>query len=263
MRRAGIEGREMRKAMMAATAALIGGGASAQDLEICVEGAYPPFSQINNAGEIEGFDIDIARALCDEMGASCDLVVTEWDAIIPALEEDKCDAIIASMSITEERMQRVDFSGKYQNTPAKFVGREGVDWDDTNEGLAGKRVCVQRGTIHQDYLEGEYPDVELVLYPTQDEVYLDMTSGRCDAMMADSVAMQFGFLETDAGEGYAFFGRDHSVPQYHGEGAGVAVRKTDPELRDRFSAAIEAIRENGVYAEINDRYFSFDVYGGS
>ena len=251
------------KNVIAVLTILAAGAAGATELKICVEGAYPPFSQINNDGELEGFDIDIANALCDEMGASCELVITEWDAIIPSLEEGKCDAIVASMSITEERKQRVDFSGKYQNTPAKFVAAEGVDWDDTNEGLAGKRICVQRGTIHQDYLEGEYPDIDLVLYPTQDEVYLDMTSGRCDAMMADSVAMQGGFLETEAGEGYAFFGRDHSVPQYHGDGAGIAVRKTDADLRDRFTAAIEAIRANGVYKAINDQYFDFDVYGGS
>ena len=252
----------MFRPAIAALAVAAAGAARAEQIEICVEGAYPPFSQINNQGEIEGFDIDIARALCAEMGVDCALVVTEWDAIIPALEEDKCDAIIASMSITEERMQRVDFSKKYQQTPAKFAAEEGVDWEDTNEGLAGKRVCVQRGTIHQDYIEGEYPDAELVLYPTQDEIALDMVSGRCDAMMADSLALKDGFLDTEMGAGFAFFGRDHSVPEYHGEGAGVAVRKGEEALRDRFSDAIRAIRENGTYAEINDRYFEFDVYGG-
>jgi polar amino acid transport system substrate-binding protein/arginine/ornithine transport system substrate-binding protein len=251
------------KTMIAVVAALAASAAAAEDLRICVEGAYPPFSQINNDGELEGFDIDITRALCDEMGATCEMVITEWDAIIPTLEERKCDAIIASMSITDERKQRVDFSGKYQQTPAKFAAAEGVDWDDTNEGLAGKRVCVQRGTIHQDYIEGEYPDVDLVLYPTQDEIALDMVSGRCDAMMADSMALKSGFLDTEMGEGFAFFGRDHAVPEYHGEGAGVAVRKGEEDLRDRFTAAIEAIRANGVYQEINDRYFDFDVYGGS
>jgi lysine-arginine-ornithine-binding protein len=249
------------RAACAAMLALSAGAAAAEELDICVEGAYPPFSQINNEGGVEGFDIDIANALCDEMGATCELVVTEWDAIIPALEENKCDAIIASMSITEERKQRVDFSAKYQNTPAIFSAADGLDWDDSPEAMAGKRVCVQRGTVHQDYLEGAYPEVELVLYPTQDEVDLDLSSGRCDAAMADSVAVQYGFLETEAGEGFAFFGGEHNDPQFHGEGAGVAVRKTDTELRDRFTAAIAAIRANGVYGEINDRYFAFDVYG--
>jgi ABC-type amino acid transport substrate-binding protein len=100
-----------------------------------------------------------------------------------------------------------------------------------------------------------------VLYPTQEEVYLDLTAGRCDAIMADSIAVQDGFLNTPAGEGYAFFGGVHQDPQVHGEGAGVAVRKTDTALRDRFTAAIAAIRANGTYAAINDRYFAFDIYG--
>ncbi|TVQ52039.1 MAG: ABC transporter substrate-binding protein [Rhodobacteraceae bacterium] len=245
-----------------AAVAFSAGLAHAADLRICVEGAYPPFSTINNEGEVVGFDIDIANALCAEMGKTCAMVETEWDAIIPSLEEGKCDAIVASMSITPERMQRIDFSKKYYQTPARFAAAAGVDWEDTNEGLAGKRVCVQRGTIHQDFLEAEFPSATLVLYPTQDEVYLDLTSGRCDAIMADSIAIQDGFLATAEGEGFAFFGRPHADPRYHGEGAGIGVRKGETELRDAFSAAIEAIRASGVYGEINDRYFPFDIYGG-
>jgi polar amino acid transport system substrate-binding protein/arginine/ornithine transport system substrate-binding protein len=248
-----------------ASAALIAAAAipaAAQDVKICVEGAYPPFSQVADDGSLEGFDIDIANALCAEMGATCSLVQTEWDATIPTLEEGKCDAIVASMSITEERRQRIDFSAKYYQTPAKFAAAEGVDWADTDAGLAGKTVCTQRGTIHHSYLEGEYPSVNLVLYPTQDEVYLDLTSGRCDAIMADSIAILDGFLNTDAGAGYAFFGGDHAVPKYHGDGAGIGVRKADTDLRDRLSAAITAIREKGVYQEINAKYFPFDIYGG-
>ncbi|WP_093253116.1 transporter substrate-binding domain-containing protein [Rubrimonas cliftonensis] len=236
--------------------------AAAQDLRICVEGAYPPFSQVSDAGELEGFDIDIAKALCAEMGASCEMVQTEWDAIIPTLEEGKCDAILASMSITEERKQRIDFTGKYYQTAASFVAPEGFDAEITDAGLAGKTVCVQRGSIHQAFIEGEFPSASLVLYPTQDEVYLDLTSGRCDAAMQDSIAAQDGFLNTPAGEGFAFVGPAYSVPRYHGEGAGIGVRKSDTELRDRLSAAILAIRESGVYKEINDAYFPFDVYDG-
>jgi polar amino acid transport system substrate-binding protein/arginine/ornithine transport system substrate-binding protein len=248
-------------ALLSAAALSAPGAALAEEIDICVEGAYPPFSQVDNAGQVVGFDIDIAKALCAEMGATCTMVQTEWDAIIPALEEGKCDAIVASMSITPERQQRVDFSKKYQQTPAKFAAAEGVDWEDTDAGLAGKTVCVQRGTIHQDYMEKAFPSASLVLYPTQEETYLDLAAGRCDAIIADSVAIQEGFLRTEAGAGYAFFGRDHNDPEIHGEGAGIAVRKGDP-LRDRFTTAIEAIRANGVFKEINDRYFTFDVYGG-
>jgi polar amino acid transport system substrate-binding protein/arginine/ornithine transport system substrate-binding protein len=252
----------MRKLALALAAAGLAGPAIAENLRICVEGDYPPFSFINDGGQLEGFDIDMTFALCEAMGATCELVQTEWDAIIPSLEQGRCDAIIASMSITEERKQRIDFSEKYYQTPQKFAAAAGVDWEDTDAGLAGKTVCIQRGTIHQSYMEAVFPSVNLVMYPTQDEVYLDLTAGRCDAIMADSIAIEDGFLNTPQGEGYAFFGGDHNDVRYHGEGAGIGVRKADTELRDRFSAAIRAIRESGVYGTVNDKWFPFDIYGG-
>jgi polar amino acid transport system substrate-binding protein/arginine/ornithine transport system substrate-binding protein len=249
------------RVLIAAAVAAVATGARAETLDICVEGAYPPFSQVADDGTLEGFDIDIANALCAEMGVTCAMVQTEWDAIIPSLEEGKCDAIIASMSITEERKQRVEFTKRYYQTPARFVAREGVAWEATDAGMAGKTVCVQRGTIHQAFMEGEFPGATLSLYPTQEEVYLDLVSGRCDAGMADSIAILDGFLNTDAGKGFAFFGPDFSIPKYHGDGAGIAVRKTDTALRDRFNAAIQAIRASGAYAKISEKYFPFDIYG--
>jgi len=231
---------------------------AAADLNICVEGAYPPFSSTAEDGTVQGFDIDIANALCTEMGKECALVKTDWDGIIPALLERKCDAIIASMSITEERRQVIDFSTKYYNTPPRFVGPEGM----TVEELDGAVVGVQRGTIHQDFMEGEFPEVELRLYGTQDEAYLDLASGRIDAVMADSIATLFGFLETEAGAGFAFFGPDYTMPKYHGVGVGVGVRQGEDDLRNAFSHAIGVIRGNGVYDEINAKYFDFDIYGG-
>ncbi|MEM1420231.1 MAG: transporter substrate-binding domain-containing protein, partial [Pseudomonadota bacterium] len=190
--------------------------ATAADVDICVEGAYPPFSETTESGDLVGFDIDIANALCEQMGKSCELVKTDWDGIIPALLEDKCDAIIASMSITEERKKQIDFTNKYYNTPAKFIAAADAGLTDTPEGMAGKVVGVQRGTTHHDFMEGVFPDVELKLYGSQDEVYLDLQAGRIDAAMADSVAMNDGFLKTENGEGFAFFGGDYDVPEYHG-----------------------------------------------
>ncbi|MEM7498600.1 MAG: transporter substrate-binding domain-containing protein [Pseudomonadota bacterium] len=249
---------------VAAAVCLFATPAFAADLDICVEGAYPPFSETTSSGEVVGFDIDIANALCDEMGKSCEMVQTEWDGIIPALLEGKCDAIIASMSITDERKQVIDFSEKYYQTPAKFIASDasianGIT--DTPAGLEGKVVGVQRGTIHQDFMEGEFPSVELKLYGTQDEAYLDLAAGRIDAVMADSIAMDDGFLKTESGAGYAFFGGSYAIPKYHGNGAGIGVRQGEEDLRDSFSAAIDAIRENGTYEQIQSKYFDFDVYG--
>jgi arginine/ornithine transport system substrate-binding protein len=232
-------------------------------LNICVEGAYPPFSEVAPDGEIVGFDVDIANALCAEMGETCQLVKVDWDGIIPALLEKKCDAIIASMSATEERKQVIDFSDKYYQIPNRFAAKADAGLTDTPEGMAGKVVGVQRGTIHQNYMEARYPDTELRLYGSQDEANLDLAAGRVDALMADAVSLEEGFLDTPAGEGFAFFGAEnHFDPAIHGSGVSVGVRKEDTELRDRFSEAIAAIRADGTYEKISEQYFGMDIYGG-
>ena len=246
----------------ALTASLIAGAGSAVAMDICVEGAYPPFSETSPDGSIVGFDIDIANALCAEIGQECNMLKTDWDGIIPALLEGKCDAIVASMSITPERQEVIDFTRKYYQTPAMFIGKADGGLEPTAEGLSGMVVGVQRGSVHHSFMDGVFPDVKLQLYGTQDEAYLDLTAGRIDATMADSIVLDEGFLQTDAGEGYAFFGEGFAVPEFHGEGIGIGVRKDDAELRDNLSDAIDAIRASGRYDEIAGEYFDFDVYGG-
>lgn len=243
------------------TSALCLAAAPALALNVCVEGAYPPFSQTSPDGSIVGFDVDIANALCTEMGETCEMVKVDWDGIIPALLEQKCDAIVASMSITPERKEVIDFSKKYYQTPAMFVAAKDAGLTDTPEGLAGKVVGVQRGSIHHDFMTKIFPDVQLSLYGSQDEAYLDLASGRLDAVMADSVAVDQGFLQTPEGEGFAFFGQAYAIPEIHGEGMGIGVRKEDADLRDRLTAAIQAIRTSGEYDAIAKKYFDFDIYG--
>ncbi len=230
-------------------------------VRIGVEGAYPPFSEITPEGELKGFDIDIAYALCESMGAECELVPQDWDGIIPALLAKKYDAIIAQMSITEERKEKVAFTGKYANSPAKFAKPKSSDVEITAESLDGKVVGVQRATIFDNYITAEFPGVELKRYASQDEAYLDATAGRVDLLMADSVAMQDGFLNTEQGADWEFVGPAYSDPKYFGEGAGIAIRKEDTDLVEKFNAAIADIRSNGVYKEINDKYFAVDMYG--
>lgn len=231
-------------------------------LDICVEGAYPPFSETAPDGSIIGFDIDIAKALCAEMGESCTMVKVDWDGIIPALLEKKCDAIIASMSATDERKQVIDFTGKYYIAPNQFAGRKDAGLVATPEGLEGKRVGVQRGTIHQAYMEKHFPGVEIVAYGSMDEAQLDLTSGRIDAIIGDGIQIDAGLLKSPQGADYAFFGEPVYDPAIHGTGASIGVRKEDAELRDKLSAAILGIREKGAYGEISDRYFGMDIYGG-
>ena len=255
--------RTILSTVAAAALAAIAAPLAAQDtLRIGVEGAYPPFSSKEADGTLVGFDIVIAKALCAEMQRECELVEQEWDGMIPALKARKFDAIVASMSITEERKRQIDFSEKYYQTPARLVAPKDAGFEGTPDGLAGKRIGVQRGATHQCYAEKMFPEAEIVLYGSQDEVFRDLALGRVDAQLSDSLIAQESFLSSDEGADFAFLGGDHTDVDCYGEGVGIAVRKGEDKLREDFSEAITALRENGSYAEINDKYFPFDIYGG-
>ena len=253
--------KRLTTALLAALA-LAAGPALADKVKVGIEAAYPPFSMVSADGTFVGFDIDIANALCEEMGAECTLVQQDWDGIIPALLARKYDAIIASMSITEERKKKVAFTAKYYNTPAKFAQKKGAGITVDAAGLAGKTVGVQRATTHDNFITEVFgDDIEIKRYATQDEAYLDAVAGRLDLLLADSVAMADGFLATEQGMDWEFVGPGFSDPKYFGVGAGIAVRKDDTELRGKLDAALDAILRNGVYKTINDKYFDFNVYG--
>ena len=231
-------------------------------VRIGVEGAYPPFSYTTADGKLEGFDIDIAVALCKAMGVEYKLVAQDWDGIIPALLARKYDCIIASMSITEERKKKVAFTNKYYNTPAKFVAKKGTVKEFTKETLKGKAVGVQRATTHDAYLTDNYgKDVTIKRYATQDDAYLDLAAGRVDFLLADSVALSDGFLKKPEGKDFEFVGPDMTDVRWFGEGEGVACRKKDKDLVEMFNKAIDQIRADGTYKKIQDKYFNFNVYG--
>lgn len=230
-------------------------------LRLGVEGAYPPFSEIGTDGKLKGFDIDIAMALCERMKRRCELVQSEFDAMIPALRAKKFDAIVASMSITPERMKSVDFSDKYYQTPARLVTRADAAFEVSPAGLKGKRIGVQRTTIHDRFATAQFKGSEIVRYAKQDEAFLDLASGRIDGTLVDSVAADQGFLKTPAGKGFGFRGPVYNDPAFFGIGAGIAVRKGEQALQGAFNAALKALRADGGYKKIADRYFDFDVYG--
>ncbi|MHA3980751.1 transporter substrate-binding domain-containing protein [Halovulum sp. GXIMD14794] len=253
----------IKKTLFASTVGgivLMAGMATAEPLRIGVEGAYPPFSKKEADGTLSGFDIDIALALCEELNRACELVEQEWDGMIPALIAKKYDAIVASMSITEDRKKRVDFSEKYYFTPSRFVAREGATFELTAEGTKGLKIGVLRGTTLQCHVEKAFPEADLRLYNTQEDVFADLVAGRLDMQLNNTLQAIDGFLNTDQGKGFAFLGDNLDDPDCLGEGTGIAVRKGDP-LAAELSAAIKAIRADGTYAEINDKYFEVDIYG--
>ncbi|CAM5392296.1 polar amino acid transport system substrate-binding protein [Aquamicrobium terrae] len=254
----------LRIALAASAAMLTLGAAQAQEkvLKIGTEGAYPPFNNLTADGKLEGFDVDIAQALCDEMKVKCEFVAQDWDGIIPALQAGKFDAIIASMSITPERKEKVDFTDKYYNTPPAIVAPKDSDIKGvTKEDLAGKTIGAQASTTHFNYSTKTYTDSTIKPYPTAQEYQLDLENGRLDAANDDVVVIQ-EFLDSPEGACCKLIGTITPVVEIHGPGAGIAIRKGEDKLREDFNAAIKAIRANGKYKEINDKYFKFDVYGG-
>ena len=230
-------------------------------LKIGVEGTYPPFSETLPSGEIVGFDIDLAFALCDEMEVTCTLVPQSWEGMIPALLAYTFDAIIASMSITEERKKIINFTIPYYRSPAAFVGRKRNNIEISQAGLVNRTVGVQHATVSACYLERTFADVLTIkYYDTQENVQLDLTIGRLDLIFAEMFALTAGFLDRPGAKAYEIKGQPIFDPECMGEGVGIAVRKEDTSLLDAFNRALVAIRTNGRYQQISMQYFGFDLY---
>lgn len=232
-------------------------------IRIGLEAAYKPFTYKTPDGKLTGFDVEIANALCKQMQAECSFVEQDWDGIIPALNARKFDAIVSSMDITEERKVAVDFTNKYYKVPSRLVGSSAANLAGTPESMKGKRIGVLRASSEERYANAVYGKAGATVeaYGSQNDAFLDLKSGRLDASFVNSVVGLTDFLKTPAGQGFRFIGPAVLDETYFGPGAGIAVRKADSDLRDKFNVAIKAIRGNGAYQQIQGRYFDFDIYG--
>lgn len=223
---------------------------------------YPPFYAADSSGEFVGWETEIGEALCAAMNEECVWVGVAWDGLIPALVAKKIDAIVGSMSITEERMKTIAFSEKYYNTPAAIIAAKSSDIDGSPDSVKGKIVGVQVATTHQNYAQENYEGVadSVKTYQDFNEHNQDLIAGRVDAVVGDSLAFS-EFLESPEGADFEIKAalKDDAI---FGPGVGAGMRKEDAELRDRFNAAIKQIREDGTYDAISAKYFDFDIYGG-
>ncbi len=246
-----------KKYLLAAAATLVfsANAMAAEKLRMGIEAAYPPFNSKDASGQVVGFDKDIGDALCAKMKVECDVVTSDWDGIIPALNAKKFDFIVSSLSITDERKQAVDFTDRYYSNKLQFIAPKNVDFKTDKASLKGKVIGTQRATLSATWLEDTYGgDVEVKLYDTQENAYLDLTSGRVDALLADKY-VNYDWLKSEAGKNYEFKGE----PVVESDQIGIAVRKGDP-LKDKLNAALKEIIADGTYKKINDKYFPFDIY---
>jgi len=259
----------MQKILKIATAALILSAsaivfAKAEEVKVGFSPeAYPPFYSADASGNWTGWEVDIVNAICAEAKIDCVMTPIPWDGLIPALNSKKIDTIMNSMSITAKRMEEIDFSNKYYNTPTAIIGPKGEQFGASPADIKGKILGVQVSTVHAEYAKKHFADAaEIKEYQTQDEANQDLAAGRIDATQADSIALD-AFLKSEQGMACCDMkGNVAEDLEILGPGVGAGVRKGDTELKEKINAAIKAIRDNGKYQEITKNYFDFDIYGG-
>lgn len=230
--------------------------AQAQDrpLRIAFDVPYEPFEYKTPDGELTGFEVELAKAMCQEMARECDFVVQAWDGIIPGLLARKYDAIMSSMSITEDRAKRVLFSDPYYRTPGAWFAKKDTNVDVTDKSaMKGQVVGVQRGTTMDKYVTENMNDlVEIKRYTTADDMTLDLESDRLDLVFVDYPVGEEYFLSKD---GYKEVGE----PVKLGKGVAVAMRKRDKELAKAINAALKTLKNDGTYNAIMQRYFDYSI----
>jgi polar amino acid transport system substrate-binding protein len=228
-------------------------------LRIGTEGAYPPFNFINEKGELVGFDVDIAKALCKEMKRTCTFVVTPWAEIIEGLEQNKYDLMVSSMAFTEERAKRIAYSQPYYRSHAVFIGDPKKRQDISPEGLAGARITAGKGTMQAQYLAKVYAAKStLVLGEDQPAAQAILEQGKADLMLGDAIELM-SFLESAEGSAFEFIG-DPVTNDFLQSTAHVTARPSDTALLDEVNAAIKKTRLDGSYERINNIYFPFSIY---
>lgn len=248
----------MRKLIVAASVvlAMMAGIAHAQErnLRIAFDVPYEPFEYKDEDGELTGFEVELAEAMCEEMNANCEFVTQAWDGMIPGLLARKFDLIMSSMSITPERAERVLFSDPYYNTPGGWFGPDSFDTDVTDmDAMKGKTVGVQRGTTMDTYVTEEMGDVvSIKRYTTADDMVLDLEGQRLDVVFVDYPVGEQTVLSK---EGFKEVGE----PVKLGEGVGVAMRKRDKDLAEEVNAALATLKEDGTYDTIMEKYFDYDI----
>ncbi len=260
-----INMRTLLKTLCLLSAAVSGTLLAAEPLELRlgVEPGYAPFEMKTPDGALAGFDIDLGTELCQRIQAKCRWVESDFDGLIPALKAKKIDAILSSMSITEQRQKEIDFTDKLYGTPARLIAAKGATLAPEAAALQGKRVGVYQGTTAETYAKALWQPkgVEVVVYQSQDLVYADLASGRLDAAFQDAVAANEGFLKQPQGAEFAFSGPEVADAKYFGVGAGIGLNKGQDELKAKLNQALAAMLKDGSYQKIASKYFDFDIYG--
>ncbi len=254
----------MKTLMTLAAVLMLGTAATAEPIKVGIAAEpYPPFASPDAAGNWVGWEVDFINAVCKAGAMDCVITPVAWEGIIPSLTGGQIDAIMASMSITEERSKTIAFSDKYYNTPTVIVAAKGSGLTPDTAGMAGKIIGVQVSTVHEAYAQKHFTEAaEIKTYQTTDEGFQDLAAGRIDASQADSIAID-AFLASEAGKACCeSIGAVADDPAVLGLGVGVGLRQGEDDLKAKFNAAIAKVIADGTYDTISKPYFAMSIYGG-
>jgi polar amino acid transport system substrate-binding protein len=230
-------------------------------IRFLTETNYPPFNFAGTDGAPAGFNVDLARMICEEIKVACTIQMRRFDTLIDALNKNQGDAIIASIAETAEMRKRVDFSNPYYRTPARFVSRRDVDFDDVRpQALEGRKIGVVAGTAHEAYLKMLFTEAELHPYPNDDAARAALRRGEVDLLFGDGISLAFWLNGTDSGNCCEFRGGPYLESRFFGEGVGIAVRRGNELLRQAFNWALFQLWEKGRFTDLWLRYFPISPF---
>lgn len=222
---------------------------------------YPPFNYYDEDNVLTGFNVDVARAICLELAAACDIQTRPWPELLPALRRGETDAVIASHAISANALKAVDFTDRYYHTPARFAGKRNTGrLDATPEGLEGKRIAVTKGTAHEAYLKAYFRDITIRSFDTPELARDALIGGAVDLLFDDGIALAFWLNGTGSKACCEFKGGPYAEPKYFGDGVAIAVNREDQQLKTLINAALRRIRESGRFEELVLRYFPLRAF---
>ena len=241
--------------------------ASAEALRVGTECTYHPFNYRTDDGTLTGYDVDVATEVGKRIGADIEYVCQEWKGMIPALLAGKFDLIVASMSITNKRLEQIDFSAPYRVSIGQFVGNKAKALELFNDdgsinpaGFSGVRIGLERATTYEEWLKIKVPDAEVAYYDNNESMYLDLAAGRVDAIMTNPMKAYLKFLSQEDGAGFEVVGPQIDEEEYFGIGVGIGLRKGNDALKGRIDEALKGMTEDGSLGEFGLRYFPFTIH---
>lgn len=222
---------------------------------------FPPFNFYDEDGVLVGFNIDLARAICLELGTSCDIKARPWEELFTDLKKGEADAVIAAHKVTVSALKDVDFTDRYFHTPGRFAGRKDEPQVEMSpSGLDGKRIAVARGTAHEAFLKAFFRDSPLAIYENADLAREALAAGKADFIFDDGISLAFWLNGTLSRQCCEMRGGPYLEPKFFGDGIAIAVPKSDPGIRLLLNKALDRVRASGRFEELVQRYFPVRIY---